>query len=125
MKTHKLYFYACYSLAFIWIFTGLTSVFFAPDIGFDILARANIEGTLADAAVYGGGILDVCLGVWLLTQRYTKLCCMLQCSVIVIYSLLLTWIDASFWLHPFGPVTKNVPIMVLILWVYEVQHESH
>ncbi|AOT10137.1 NAD-dependent dehydratase [Pseudoalteromonas luteoviolacea] len=124
MKEHKLYLYACYSLAFIWIFTGLTSVFFASHVGLDILAGAHIDGPLAEFFVYGGGILDICLGVWLLTQRYTKLCCKLQCGVIVIYSVLLTWIDASFWLHPFGPVTKNVPIVVLILWVYDAQHQQ-
>ncbi|MBQ4876194.1 DoxX-like family protein [Pseudoalteromonas luteoviolacea] len=124
MKAHKLDLYASYSLAFVWVFTGLTSVFFAPEVGFDILASADITGLVAQAAVYGGGALDVALGLWVLTRRYVRLCCLVQVSVILIYSALLTHIDASFWLHPFGPVTKNFPIIVLIMCVYHNAAES-
>lgn len=109
---------AKYSLAFLWIFTGLTSVFFSPEIGYEILVNANISGSLADIAVYTGGILDIILGLWLITSVKIRLCCIVQVSVIAIYTVLLTFIDASFWLHPFGPITKNIPIVVLIGYVY-------
>lgn len=124
MKAHKLDLYASYSLAFVWVFTGLTSVFFAPEVGFDILASADITGLVAQAAVYGGGALDVALGLWILTRRYVRLCCLVQVSVILVYSALLTLIDASFWLHPFGPVTKNFPIILLIMCVYHTAAKS-
>lgn len=109
---------AKYSLAFLWGFTGLTSVFFSPEIGYEILASANITGSLAQVAIYAGGALDIMLGVWLITAVNTKLCCIVQVSVIAIYTVLLTFIDASFWLHPFGVITKNIPIIVLIGYVY-------
>ena len=109
---------AKYSLAFLWIFTGLTSVYFSPEIGYEILANANVTGALADVAIYAGGILDIVLGLWLITSFKTKLCCIAQISVITVYTILLTFIDASFWLHPFGPITKNIPIIVLIGYVY-------
>ncbi len=109
---------AIYSLAFLWIFTGLTSLFFSPDIGYQILASAGLFGTLADISVIGGGALDIALGLWLLTSFRIKLCCLIQVAVIVFYMVLLTFIDAAFWLHPFGPVTKNFPILVLIIFIY-------
>ena len=109
---------AKYSLAFLWIFTGLTSVFFSPEIGYEILANANITGSLAELAIYAGGILDIVLGLWLITSVKTQLCCIVQVAVIAGYTVLLTLIDASFWLHPFGPITKNIPIIVLIGHVY-------
>jgi hypothetical protein len=109
---------AKYSLAFLWIFTGLTSVYFSPEIGYEILANANVTGSLADVSIYAGGILDIILGLWLITPFKTKLCCIVQVSVITIYTVLLTFIDANFWLHPFGPITKNIPIIVLIGYVY-------
>lgn len=108
---------AVYSLAFLWIFTGLTSIFFAPDVGYQILASANITGILADILVIGGGTLDIMLGLWLLASYKIKLCCLAQIGVITVYSVLLTFIDASFWFHPFGPITKNIPIVVLIIFV--------
>ena len=101
---------AKYSLAFLWIFTGLTSVYFSLEIGYEILANANVTGSLADVAIYAGGILDIVLGLWLITSFKTKLCCITQISVITVYTILLTFIDASFWLHPFGPITKNIMI---------------
>jgi len=114
----KLYKSAIYALAFLWIFTGLTSIYFSPEIGYEILASANITGSMADFSVYAGGALDIVLGLWLLTSVKTKLCCIVQVATIALYMLILTVVDASFWLHPFGPITKNIPIIVLIIFVY-------
>ena len=109
---------ALYSLLFLWLFTGLTSIFFSPNLGYEILANAMISGWLADLAVWGGGVLDIVIGLWLLTSKRIKLCCLVQVVVMLVYTALLTIIDASFWLHPFGPLTKNIPIFVLIGYVY-------
>ena len=109
---------AKYSIAFVWAFTGLTSLFFSPEIGYKILAGGNISGSLADVAIYAGGFLDIVLGLWLLTGVKTKLCCMVQVTTVATYTLLLTFIDIGFWLHPFGPITKNLPIIVLIGYIY-------
>lgn len=120
----KLYKPAICSLAFLWVFTGLTSIYFSPDIGYEILASANITGSMADFSVYAGGALDIVLGLWLLTSVKTKLCCIVQVAVIALYTAILTLIDASFWLHPFGPITKNIPIIVLIGYVYIASADS-
>ena len=121
----KLYKSAIYALAFLWIFTGLTSIYFSPEIGYEILASANITGTMAGFSVYAGGALDIVLGLWLLSSVKTKLCCIVQVAVIALYTAILTFIDASFWLHPFGPVTKNIPIIVLILLIMINKVEHH
>ena len=118
INQHNLMKAAKYSLAFLWIFTGLTSIFLSPEIGYELLANADITGSIADIAVYAGGILDIVLGLWLITSVKTQLCCIIQVAVIAAYTVLLTFIDASFWLHPFGPITKNIPIIVLIGYVY-------
>ncbi|SFC86594.1 DoxX-like family protein [Pseudoalteromonas denitrificans DSM 6059] len=113
----NLYKAAKYSLSFLWIFTGATSIFFNPEVGYEILSKSKMTGLFADIAVYGGGVLDIALGLWLLTRIKIKLCCLFQISLIVFYTLLLTLIDGSFWLHPFGPITKNIPILILIFIV--------
>lgn len=112
---------AIYSLAFLWVFTGITSVFFAPEVGLEILKSAGIIGRFANACVYAGAIIDIAIGCWLLTGLKTKHCCIAQITVIFVYTILLTLIDIGFWLHPFGIVTKNLPIVVLILFVYRAQ----
>jgi len=115
---------AKYSLAFLWVFTGLTSIYLSPEIGYEILARASVTGTLADFFVCAGGTLDIVLGFWLLTSVKTKLCCIVQIVVIALYTMILTVIDTSFWLHPFGAITKNIPVIVLIIFVYSDSDDS-
>lgn len=101
------------SLAFLWVFTGLTSLFFQPEFGFDLLERAGITGALAHWFVQGGAVLDIVLGLWVVTPWKRSWCYGLQIATIAAYSLLLTVIAPEFWLHPFGPATKNLPILVL------------
>lgn len=109
---------AKYSLAFLWIFTGITSIYFSPEVGYEILSSASITGLMADVSIYAGGALDILIGLWLLSSIKIRLCCIIQVVVIVLYTVLLTFIDMSFWLHPFGPITKNIPIIVLIAFIY-------
>lgn len=107
------------SLSFVWIFTGVTSAFWAQDIGYQVLAQAGITGQLATLAIYCGSLLDVSIGVWIITGLRRKLCYLLQILVMLLYTFLLTIIDPSFWLHPFGPLTKNLPMLALVYYLYQ------
>jgi len=113
--------FAYLSLAFLWIFTGITSVFFMPEFGYDVLAKKNTTDAFATFFVYGGSALNLIVGVWLLTRWKIKLCLLLQALIIIVYTLMLSFYDPAFWFHPFGPVTKNIPILALIglLWNME------
>lgn len=106
------------SLSFLWVFTGITSVFFAKDMAYEVLANGGITSSLADLSIWSGSVLDAVIGIWLLVGWRLKLCYLVQLAVIAAYTLLLTSIDPSFWIHPFGPLTKNVPLLVLIYFLY-------
>lgn len=104
-----------FSLAFLWIFTAVTSLYFDPATGLTTLAQANIAGQTANLLLYAGSMLDWIIGFWLLSNKKQKLCCEIQLTTIIIFTLLLTLIDYSYWLHPFGALTKNIPIIILIV----------
>lgn len=91
---------------------------FAPEIGYQVLAQANVTGVLADVALYGGSLLDLLIGLWLLSNRYIAWCCKVQLVVMAIFTGLLSVVDPSFWLHPFGPLTKNLPMAVLVIGLW-------
>lgn len=110
--------FARLSLGFLWIFTGLTSAFFAKDIGYTVLASGGIEGHWADICIWLGSVTDFVIGVWLLSGWKLKPCYLIQIIVILAYTVLLTLIDPRFWLHPFGPLTKNIPLLVFIRFLY-------
>lgn len=105
------------SLAFLWIFTGLTSLFFASEIGYQILKNGGVTSDLADACIISGALADLMIGIWVLSNKHQRLCFYTQVVLVLTFTLLLTIISPAFWLHPFGPMTKNIPILVLI-WVY-------
>jgi hypothetical protein len=114
----KLYLAARLSLSFLWLFTGITSQFFAKQIGYDVLANIGITDTFADWVILSGSLLDMFIGIWLLTGKKLKLCYLIQLITIISYSLLLTIIEPEFWIHPFGPLTKNIPLLVMIYYLY-------
>jgi DoxX-like family len=107
-----------WALALLWLSTGITSIWGAPEIGYEVLARGHIVGDLAAASLYLGSALDIFLGLWILTGYRLWWCGWVQILTIITYTVLLTLIAAEFWLHPFGPLTKNLPIVILIYVVF-------
>ncbi|MCY1309360.1 putative protein-like family protein [compost metagenome] len=116
--------FARLSLVFLWLATALVSVSSGRELGYQVLAGGGIEGRLADLCLYGGAALDLILGIWLLSGRAMLACLRIQGVVVLVYSLLLSLIDPSFWAHPFGPLTKNVPILALILLLHQRQRQG-
>ena len=106
------------SLSLLWLATAVVSMTAGRDIGFQVLAEIELSRDTAALAILAGSLLDLTIGLWLLTGRALRLCCALQLVVILGYTLLLTLIAPAFWLHPFGPLTKNLPILVLIWLLY-------
>lgn len=114
-----IYRYCRFSLAFMWLFTAATSFWWGRDIGYEILARQNIQNNFANLCINAGSLLDAFIGLWLLSSYELKWCYKLQFIIIFVYSLLLSFIAPQFWLHPFGPITKNIPILALLLILYK------
>lgn len=124
MKDHTLLNLARYSLALLWIFTGLTSIFFDYETGYELLFNFGLTDSITRALIFSGAILDIGLGFWILSNKQLKLCYVAQIVVITSYTILLTIIEPSYWLHPFGPVSKNIPIIMLILILYSTTDDS-
>jgi len=73
-----------------------------------------VEGSLADAAILCGSVVDIAIGLWLLCNWRLSWCFKIQLIIIASYTVLLTIIAPSFWLHPFGPLSKNIPLACFI-----------
>lgn len=112
------------TIAFVWIFTGIVSVFFFPvEESYAMLARAGITGYWAPIMLYGAATTDVALGLATLLAYRMSLVGTIQIAVIVLYTAIITFSQFEQWLHPFGPVSKNIPLIVatLIMMVLERQ----
>ncbi len=107
------------SLSALWLFTAATSFWWGRTIGYEVLALQNIQGEFSDWCINAGSFLDALIGFWLLTTYRLKWCYSFQIILIISYSILLTHIAPAFWLHPFGPLTKNIPIVALLYLLYK------
>ena len=119
--------FARITLALLWILTAWASIFGDYKFGLDTLNDAGISGRVADLLIYAGAGLDLMIGLWLLTGRLALWCYRVQILTVVSYTLLLSWMAPQFWLHPFGPLSKNLPIIALLLICHQVdiRHSRH
>jgi uncharacterized protein YbjT (DUF2867 family) len=112
------------ALAFLWIWTALVSFGLYPvRDSHALLARVGLHGALATMALYGAALLDLLLGVLTLAApaRWRRPVWMAQLALIAGYTVLITLFLPEYWLHPYGPISKNVPLLALIglLWALE------
>lgn len=67
---------------------------------------------MATLGIYAGAATDLCLGIAMLIPRYRVSAMQLQVALMLSYSIIISFIIPEQWLHPFGPVTKNFPMIV-------------
>ncbi|MDD2776684.1 MAG: DoxX-like family protein [Gallionella sp.] len=110
------------TLALIWLVTGALSLgIFPVRDSLALLARVGLHNTVAAVALYGSAVLDILLGI-LTLLRPTRRLWQAQAALIVSYSLIIAVYLPDYWLHPFAPILKNLPIL-LLLWLL-VQYEE-
>jgi DoxX-like family len=108
-----------YSLAVVWIVTGLLSLGIYPQAdSFALLARIGIEGTAASASLYLGSTVDIIFGLMTLFAPSQRLW-QAQALLVLIYTLVISIYLPEFWLHPFGPILKNIPFLTLLWLLYK------
>lgn len=108
-----------YSLVAIWIITAVVSYWDAQQVnslGRQWLLQNGLESRDWQNAVIGAGILwDTLLGLLLLAKKQSWIYGVALAGTILM-TLLATWLTPQIWLHPMGPLFKNLVIWVA-LWV--------
>ena len=110
------------SLAFVWIVTGIVSLGVYPvEESYALLARVGLTGVVAAIALYGAALLDLAFGVGILVMRRRLWLWRAQMALIVGYTIIITIKLPEYWLHPYGPLTKNIPMLAAILMLHEFE----
>jgi hypothetical protein len=102
-------------LAIVWIVTGLLSLGLYPvSDSMALLRQVGLEGLGAHVALYGAAMLDCLLGIATL-RAPGRLLWRLQLALIAAYSAIISIFLPQYWLHPFGPLLKNLPILAILV----------
>lgn len=116
------------SLATLWIVTALVSLWGYPrEDSLALLARTGLQGAWATAALWSAGLLDLLLGLATLLPRWRPRVYALQAALVATYTVIISvWLPEQ-WLHPYGPVLKNLPLLTMIacLWALDRGHGPH
>lgn len=103
------------ALALVWLYSGVVSLGIYPVAdSLALLARLGLEGGVARVALYGAAVLDLVFA-WLTWRGRPRAIWSAQLALILFYSLAIAWRLPEYWLHPFGPLVKNVPMLAVIL----------
>ena len=112
------------AVALVWLVTAVLSLGVYPVAGsFDLLDQVGLHDPLASAALYGGALLDLVLGIATLALRgrALRITYLAQVALILSYTGIISIALPAFWLHPFGPILKNLPMLALIGALYATE----
>lgn len=113
-----------YTLAAVWLVTGALSLgIFPQQESLKLLAQVGLRGDLALFALYASALLDMLLGILTLARPSNNLW-RAQATLVIAYSLIIAIFLPAYWLHPFGPVLKNLPILLLLWLLREPRKDS-
>jgi uncharacterized protein YbjT (DUF2867 family) len=112
------------AIALLWIWTGIVSLGLYPvQDSLALLARVGLHGSAAILALYAAAALDLLLGVATLAApaRHRGWVWAGQLLLIAGYTLLITVFLPEYWLHPYGPISKNIPLLasIALAWALE------
>lgn len=109
------------TLATIWLVTGVLSLGVYPkQDSLDLLARVGFYDAASQTVLYLASAMNIVLG--LLTLFLNKrVLWLLQAMIITFYTLLITLWLPEFWLHPFGPILKNIAVLMLLWLLYRYE----
>lgn len=112
------------SVAVVWLVAGVVSLGLYPiQDSLALLAAAGVPAVLAPAALYAAAALDLALGLLVLSPWRGRWLWLLQAAVVLGYTIILTVKLPEFWLHPFGPLAKNLPFLAVLWLLYEIDRK--
>lgn len=112
------------SIALVWIATAAVSAGLYPvEQSYQLLERTGVPPALAPLMLYGAVGLDLLLGIATLMMKRRRALWLAQLGLIGFYSVIIAVMLPEFLLHPYGPLTKNLPMLAAIWLLYELEEK--
>jgi uncharacterized protein YbjT (DUF2867 family) len=111
-----------WSIVAVWIATAIVSFGLYPvEQSYDLLARSSIPPSLQPLMLYGAATFDLLLGLGIAFLPRRRWLWRAQLALIGFYTVVIAFKLPEFLLHPYGPLTKNLPMLAAIWLLYELE----
>ncbi len=106
-----------WSLVFIWAYTAIVSM-----VGWQesiaLLTPTGLTESLLQPVLFATCGVEIILAFCIACAWKPRFLAAIQFLLILSFTSILTACSAELWLHPFGPLSKNIPLLVLIaVWM--------
>ncbi len=102
-------------LVLLWIASGILGLAYGRSATETLVARLDFPGFWAEPLWVGSSLLDFAMALLLLADRRGGTAMVCQLLVVAGYTAVLSFALPMLWLDPFGPLLKNLPILMAIL----------
>lgn len=111
------------SIVFVWIWTGMASLLEWHGQSTALLRSADMTPpSLDDTLILAGAALDLAIGLWMLLRPSRPAygaALVAMAGMTVTATVLLP----DLWLHPLGPLSKNLPIAAALCWLLQAPQD--
>lgn len=110
-----------WSLALLWLVSGIVGLSQPASVTGPILSSFGLSGPVATASVWLFSLIDIAVGLALLARWRPRFVALVQIALIGIFTVSLTFAHSALWLDPFGPLLKNIPIVVAVITLAAIE----
>lgn len=104
-----------FSLVFVWLFTALVSFLELDGRSASLFQGTSLEGSrIIPWLIWSGIAVDLALGAAMLL-RPARRTYLLALVFMLLMTVVATVLSPGLWLHPLGPLTKNIPIGAILI----------
>jgi cell division protein FtsW (lipid II flippase) len=96
---------------------------YPPQASYELLARTGIPAALRPLMLYGAATFDLLLGLGILFLPRRRWLWLAQLALIGFYTVVIAFRLPEFLLHPYGPLTKNLPMLAAIWLLYQLEEK--
>ncbi|WP_035823347.1 SDR family oxidoreductase [Janthinobacterium sp. RA13] len=114
------------SMAIVWIATAIVSAGVYPlEDSIGLLERSGVPPDWAPPLLAGACLFDLLLGMATLALRppWRRWLWPLQAMLIVFYTVWIAVFLPEFLWHPYGPLTKNLPMLAALWLLYQLEEK--
>ena len=112
------------SIVAVWVATAIVSALVYPaQESYQLLARTGVPAALQPLMLYGAAGFDLAMGLGTLLLTRRRWLWRLQLALIGFYTIVIAWCLPEFLWHPYGPLTKNLPMLAAIWLLLELEEQ--